>query len=342
MRHRRIGSAIVAAIALGAAGFAYLKFFQPREVPTASPTRGIAVEAVYATGTVEPLRYARVGAKVSGRVTAVLVAEGDAVAAGRILATIDSREEAARVEELAARLAIAADELARTRTLSRAGHVSAATLDQSFNSYSAAAAALQGAQARLDERAIAAPLGGQVLRSEERLKLGDMVQAGQVLFLVGDPTALQIDAAVDEEDVAKVTVGQEALIRADAFSGQALAGTVSGLTPFGDPVARSYRITIALPGDTPLRSGMTTEINVVVRREDDALLVPVAALAGDSVWLVVDGRARRRAVELGALGKTEAEVDSGLSLADVVIVNPPSQLAEGERVRVRRIPAAGG
>jgi len=311
----------------------YFLFLRAPSVHVAAPTRGMAVEAVYATGTVEPISHARVGTKISGRLTEVVAREGATVEAGNVLAVIDAREEISRVQELRARLQLAVSELERTRTLRRSGHVSAAVLDQMETAHAAAIAALQGAQARLDEHFITAPIAGTVLRSENQLKIGDMAQPGQVLFLVGDAAALQIDAEVDEEDILKVAMGQDALIRADAFAGRVLEGTVSGITPHGDPVARTYRVYIALPDDTPLVSGMTTEINIVVRREENALLVPLSAITGGAVWVVESGRVQLRPVTLGAVGNAETEIMSGLSDDDTIVVNPAAGMAEGGRVR---------
>ncbi|PKQ03764.1 MAG: efflux transporter periplasmic adaptor subunit [Alphaproteobacteria bacterium HGW-Alphaproteobacteria-11] len=325
------GGGIALAILLLAA--VYFMFLRAPAVQVMAPTRGMAVEAVYATGTVEPISYARVGTKISGRLTEVVAREGATVEAGNVLAVIDAREEISRVQELRARLQLAASELERTRTLRRSGHVSAAVLDQMETAHAAAIAALQGAQARLDEHFITAPIAGTVLRSENQLKIGDMAQPGQVLFLVGDAAALQIDAEVDEEDILKVDMGQEALIRADAFAGQVLEGSVSGITPHGDPVARTYRVYIGLPDDTPLVSGMTTEINIVVRREENALLVPLSSITGGAVWVVEGGRVQLRPVTLGAVGNTEAEIRSGLSDDDTIVVNPAAGIAEGGRVR---------
>ena len=333
MRQRTIWVGGFAAAIILLAGVTYLLFLQPPTVLVATPTRGPAVEAVYATGTVEPIRYARVGTKVSGRLTEVVAREGAPVEAGQVLAVIDAREEISRVQELSARLQLAASELERTRTLRRAGHVSAAVLDQMETAHAAALAALKGAQARLDEHFITAPVAGTILRSENQLKIGDMAQPGQVLFMVGDATALQIDAEVDEEDILKVADGQEALIRADAFDQQVLRGTVSGITPHGDPIARTYRVYIALPDDTPLVSGMTTEINIVVRREENALLVPLSAITGSAVWVVEDGRTQLRPVTLGTVGNMEAEILTGLSEDDIIVINSAAGIAEGRRVR---------
>ncbi|HCX68148.1 MAG TPA: efflux transporter periplasmic adaptor subunit, partial [Rhodobiaceae bacterium] len=171
-----------------------------------------------------------------------------------------------------------------------------------------------------------------------QVKVGDMVQPGQIIFMVGDPSALQIDGEVDEEDIVKVEPGQDALIRADAFPGQALKARVARITPYGDPVARTYRVYLTLPEDTPLISGMTTEINIIVRREDNALLVPVSALSGSSIWVVEDGKALLVNAELGSIGEENVEILSGLPENASVIVSPPAGLNAGDKVRPRSMP----
>ncbi|HEX7777198.1 MAG TPA: efflux RND transporter periplasmic adaptor subunit [Parvibaculum sp.] len=322
-------AACVGILAIASAAF----LLRAPAIETVKPVRGPAVEAVYATGTVEPVHYAQTGSKLAGRVTEVRVKEGDQVAKGDVLAVTDETEDASNVSQLAAKLALAQSDAARARKLRRTRDISVAALDQAESDLNAAQSALDAAKARLDDHFVRAPLSGVILRSEQQIKVGDMVQPQQTLFIVGDPSALQIDAAVDEEDIPKVKVGQDTLIRADAFPGQALSGAVSEITPYGDSVARTYRVHIALPADTPLRSGMTTEINIVVRRDDKALLVPVSALSGGTVWTVVEGRARRQKIDIGTVGQDKAEVRSGLSDDAVVIVDPPASLTEGARVR---------
>ena len=340
MQRRTIWVGGAAVVAVAAIIFVYSTYFLPPGVATTPPSRGVAVEAVYATGTVEPLRYARVGTKIAGPVTEVLKHEGEPVEHGHILAVIEASEDITRVQELAARMKLTAAELDRARQLRRTGNASQSTLDQAESAHSATVAAYRGAKARLDDHFITAPISGEVLRSESRIKVGDMVQPGQILFMVGDPAELQIDAEVDEEDIVKVKPGQDALIRADAFPGRALEARVLRITPYGDPVGRTYRVYLALPEDTPLISGMTTEINIVVRREENALLVPVSSLSGKSVWIVSGGAARLQEVELGAVGNMNAEILSGLAEDAIVIADPPSGLSEGDSVRTRPISAA--
>ena len=75
-------------------------------------------------------------------------------------------------------------------------------------------------------------------------------------------------------------------MKADAFPGRALEGSVGQITPKGDPVQKTYRVRIALPDDTPLMIGMTIEANIIIA-ERPAVLVPARALRS-SLVLVLD------------------------------------------------------
>ena len=113
-----------------------------------------------------------------------------------------------------------------------------------------------------------------------------MAEPGEILFWIGQPSPLQLVAEVNEEDIPKVSEGQTALIKADAFPDRELTAQVSRITPKGDPVLKNYRVYLDLPRDTPLRIGMTAEINIVTAEKTDALLLPLAAFDGTSVQMV--------------------------------------------------------
>ncbi len=314
---------------------AYL-FTRAPVVETTRPVRGPAVEAVYATGTVEPVNHAELASKITGRVTEVRVQEGASVAPGDVLAVIDEREDASNVGQLTAQLTLAENDLARANSLRASGHISKAALDKAMSARNGARGLLDAATARLNEHYIKSPMAGQVMRLPEQIKPGDMAQIGRVLFVVGDPSRLRIEAEVDEEDIPRIRKGQEALLRADAFAATDLKGVVAEMTPFGDPVKRTYRVYIALPADTPLLSGMTTEINIVINRRADAMLVPSSSVAGNSVWVVEGRRAKLLKADVGTIGKDLAEIRSGIAADAEVIINPAG-LKEGDRVRTDEI-----
>ncbi len=186
---------------------------------------------------------------------------------------------------------------------------------------------------KLDNYAITAPMDGVVLRRDG--EVGEIVDPGQIMFRVGVPKPLQVVAEVNEEDIPRVVLGQKVLLRSDAFAGKQLEGKLREITPMGDPVAKTYRIRIALPDDTPLKVGMSVEANVVTREKPNALLIPSDAVQGTAVFVVDGDRVQRRNVEIGIRGTRAVEILSGLKDDERVASPAATDLADGRRVRVR-------
>ena len=120
---RRVSTLVLAgalgiALALGAAWRIYL---QPVSVAAVHPARGPAIEAVYATGVIEAIDCARFGATVAGRVTDVLVEEGDSVRKGDVVIRLDDSQAQARVRDARARLKMAEADIARDQALMNRG-----------------------------------------------------------------------------------------------------------------------------------------------------------------------------------------------------------------------------
>ena len=109
----------------------------------------------------------------------------------------------------------------------------------------------------------------------------------------------------------------------------------------GDPINKNYRVRILLPEESPLLVGMTTEVNILARVEEKALLVPETTLDDGAVWVVEDGTARRRPITVGVFGEGMVEILDGLSDGETVILDPPADLADGTAVAVGRAAAAG-
>lgn len=323
---------LLALLALAVAG-AWAWRSMPPAVAIAVAASGPALSAVYATGSVEPVHWARVGPSVRARVTEVLVEEGHRVAAGQPLVRLDNREAAHRAEEAEARARFADEELGRVRALVSREVASRANLDRAESEARAVRAAADAAQRRLDDYVVRAPTDGVILRRD--VEVGEVVDTPASLFWIGEPRPLRITAEVDEEDIARVRIGQEVLLRADAFPGQVLAATVAQITPKGDATRKAYRVRLALPDDTPLLIGMTVEANIVLRRTENAVLIPPAAIRDGRIFVVRQETVEARTVELGVQGTRQVEVLRGLAHGEAVVLNPPAGLASGQPVRVR-------
>jgi RND family efflux transporter MFP subunit len=327
--------AILAAIAAAAW---WWRIGRGPEIVAVAPTRGTAAEIVYATGAVEPQRWARVASLVRARIVDFCDCEGKAVAKGDTLVRLDDREPRAQLHELRAREEFLKREMSRVTELIGRGSATTQAHERTSMDLRQVQGQISVQMEKIDQFTIVAPLDGIVLRRDG--EIGEIAEVGQILFRVGVPHPLQIVAEVNEEDIPRIVVGQTALLRTDAFPDRPLEGKLREITPMGDSVAKTYRIRIALPPDTPLKPGMSVEANVVVRQKPGALLVPPDAVREANIFVVDGDRLRRRKVEVGIRGTRAVEILSGLAETERVASPVTADLFDGQRVRVATPAAA--
>ena len=328
---------VVLIAAVAAAGW-WWRYGRGLEITTVAVTRGTAVEIVYATGAVEPVRWAKVASLVRARIIELCNCEALTVLQGTVLARLDDREIRAQLQELHAREDFSKREMARVTELMSRGATTTQAYERASTDLRQVQALISVQMEKLANYIINSPLDGQVLRQDG--EVGEIAESGQILFRVGVPKPLQVVAEVNEEDIPRVKVGQTVLFRTDAFANRQLDGKVRDITPMGDPVAKTYRIRIALPDDTPLLVGMSVEANVIAREKPDALLVPADAVQGASVFVIEGDRTRRRAVEIGIRGTRMVEILSGLKQGERIAAPAGTDLADGTRVRPTERPQA--
>ena len=333
-RWRRV--AVVAVLLAAAAAVGWYAMGGGATVTAARPERGPAVEAVYATGAVEPTFWAKVASTVVGRIADIPVKEGDKVKAGDVLMRLDDREAKHKLAEAEAKEEFLMKEVARMSVLAQRDFASQQTYQRTISDHGQAMAAVAAARQRLADLTLTAPLDGEVLRLDGNV--GEVLRSGDIVVWIGQREPMRIEAEVDEEDIPKVQRGQKVLVKADAWPTKLFSAQVTSLTPKGDPVSKNYRVRITLDPDQPLQIGMTTEVNIVVRETKDALLVPFSALRGEAVFVVEGARVRRRAIKAGIVGTTKVEVLDGLKDTDLVVTDPPAGLKDGDFVKVRAAP----
>jgi RND family efflux transporter MFP subunit len=329
---RRSRTLVAIAAALAAAAVLWWRMGQGPEVTAAPAAFGTAVEIVYATGAVEPVRWAKVTSLVRNRIIEICYCEGKTVAKGDVLARLDDKEPRAQLDELRAREDFAKREMERVTQLLGRGAATIQTHEKMASDLRQVQALISVQMEKLAYYTITAPMDGVVLRRDG--EVGEIAEAGQVLFRVGVPKPLQIVAEVNEVDVPRVSVGQTALLRTDAFPDTRIEGTVHQITPMGDVVTKTYRIRIALPDDTPLIAGMSVEANIVTREKAGALLVPADAFQEGVVFVIDGSHLRRRPATVGIRGTRAVEVTSGLRPGEAVASPAPTGAVEGQRVRV--------
>jgi RND family efflux transporter MFP subunit len=330
---------VIAGLAVVVLGGVYLKypdFFRPPTVTTATAIVAPVSEAIYGTGTVEPERWAKVVPIQRRRLVELCRCEGQTVRAGQILGRQDDAEEVSALRELE----IDKDQL--ERDLDRAekdrdkSDAAKTEYEQRSTKVEESKSRISAQKVRIDTLVLRAPLDGMVLRRDG--EVGEIVGPTDVLFWVGPPAPMQVVAEINEEEITRIATGQKAFLRSEAFPEQALRATVSQITPKGDPTRKTFRVYLRLPPDTPLRIGMTVEVNIVYHEKPAAVVVPAEALIGNEVQVVSRGKIERVRVNVGIRGSRNVEVIGNISKDTIVLSPARADLADGTRVRVAATP----
>jgi RND family efflux transporter MFP subunit len=329
---RRIAIAFTIILAAAAGAAIYFSFF--RYDPVVKVTAAVVApvsETVYGSGTVEPVQWAKVVPLERRRLVKLCRCEGLSVKKDQVLGQQDDAQERSQLDELTVRHDQLVRDLQRAEDDHKHNKISDAEYEQRQTAVNESQSRIAAQKSRLDALVLRAPMDGMVLRRDG--EVGEIAGPTEVLFRVGNPSPLQVTAEINEEEITKIAVGQAAYLANEAFPGQALRASVSQITPQGDPTKKTFRVYLLLPADTPLRIGMTVEINVVFREKADAILVPNEAVVNNAIEVVEEGRIRRVPVSLGIHGSRAVEVIGDVSPGALVVTPARMDLKSGSRVR---------
>lgn len=311
-------------------------FFNPadgKHVTVVKPKTMPAVQAVYATGTVEAVRMVSISPKVTARLLSLETDEGAQVGQGQLLAQMEDSDVQESVRDLQAKADLAQKDLSRAQKLAKTGALSKEALDQARAAYKSATASLERAKAELGYLQLVAPESGTIIRRDG--EIGEMITVGTPVFWMNGGNEIRIETEVDEEDIGLVEIGQRVVISADAFPGRTFEGAVSAITPKGDPVARSYRVRVSLKNDTPLMIGMTAETNIITQTKESALMAPVSAISNGHILKISHGKAENTAVETGIKTPDAVEILEGLGEGDTIAQIYDATLLDAKTVKAK-------
>jgi RND family efflux transporter MFP subunit len=333
-----VWSGVVLAVVGVAAVGGYLKYpdyFRPPTVTTATAILAPVSEAIYGTGTVEPERWAKVVPLQRRRLVELCRCEGQAVKVGQILGRQDDAEEVGALRELEINQEQLVRDLNRAEADRDKSDAAKTVYEQRFTQVEESKSRISAQKVRIDSLVLRAPLDGMVLRRDG--EMGEIVGPTDVLFWVGPPAPMQVVAEINEEEITRIAAGQKAFLRSEAFATQALRATVSQITPKGDPTRKTFRVYLLLPRDTPLRIGMTVEVNIIYREKAAAMVVPAEAVIDNAVQVVSDGKVRRIPVSVGIRGSRNVEIVGDVSRDTTVLSPARTDLADGTYVHVENV-----
>lgn len=347
-----LASLIIAAAAAGGGYWYWQTRLQPAET-TAAPQEAkalaVPVEAVAvaverleltipAVGSLRSSESVTISSEIAGRLSAILVREGEAVTAGTEIARLDRPVHLAAVAEAEASLALSRANFKRAEELWRKKAGSERARDEAEAQFRVDEARLALAQARLEKTVILAPFDGVLgLRA---VSAGQYLSPGDPIINIDDIDPLKVDFRVPEVHFSRVRVGQTIALEVDALPGAAISGVVYAIDPQVDEAGRSMVVRAAIPNaDGRLRPGLFARVALVYETRDDAMLIPEQALlpigADTFVFRVVDSKAVLTKVEIGERIGARIEIRGGLAAGDIVVTAGHLKIRDGDEVTVQ-------
>jgi membrane fusion protein, multidrug efflux system len=288
-----------------------------------------------AVGTVRAIHETVVASRILGRiVTLAIERAGQPVQQGEVLVEIEANDLRAVADQARAAHQVALThrdkarlDLARTEQLVQQGAAAGDRLDTDRALAAAAEAEVEravqhvaAADTAVGFATIRAPLGGIVV--DKQVQAGDVVQPGQPICTLYDPTRLQLVAVVREELAGRLVVGQEVDVTLEAL-GKSCRGRVAEIVPAANVASRSFEVKITGPCQPGVVTGMFGRLHIPLD-EVDELRIPGRAVRSigqlDFVDVVVDGRAARRFVRLGTRDGDTVQVLSGLRAGEIIVL----------------------
>ncbi len=255
-----------------------------------SPVVGSIQKLISTTGSVLPKNRLEIKPPVNGRVENILVAEGDIVKTGQILAWMSSTERAALLDA------------ARGQS------------EEKLKYWQEAYKAI----------ALIAPIDAEVIVATTQP--GQTVTTTDAVIVLSDN--LIIRAQVDETDIGKITLGQKAIVSLDAYPQVKIDAVVEHLYYESETVnnVTIYKVDLK-PDKVPqfFRSGMNATVDFISETREDVLIIPLEAVIRekDQAYCLVSkgisGQAKQQ-VKLGLADERNIEVLSGLTAADKIII----------------------
>lgn len=281
----------------------------------------------------------QVASRILANVTSINVRAGDIVKAGDLIAELDNqdlkaqvRQIEAQVEAVSAQLTQATLQLKRNKALREQGLISVNDLDTVQSTFDQLRATKLSYEQQLDQAKvtltyskIVAPIAGKVV--DRMVEPGDLVNPGQAVVALYNPTSIQISSFIPESQAVNLTLGQQLQVELSALN-QVRSARVSEIVPLADSAARSFEVKLDLSGDnidlTGLMPGMYAKVGIdKAMREVIAIDAQYIQQFGQlaKVFVLENGKVSERFVRLGQpLNNNLVIIVSGLSAGEKLVI----------------------
>jgi membrane fusion protein (multidrug efflux system) len=297
-------------------------------------------DEIVVTGTISPNEQVDLQSEVPGKIVRIFFREGATVNKGMLLVKINDSELRAQLGRAVARRELASTKEARQRTLREKDAVSQAEYDVALNELKSADADIALIKAQIEKTELRAPFAGTV--GLRYVSEGSNIVPATKIASLNNINPVKVDFSVPEKYFNVVRPGSLISFKVQGASGEYNA-KVYAVEPKIDRETRTLQVRALCPNSGGrLFPGAFAEIKLVLGRVENALMVPTEAVIpevqGKKVFIVKNGKAEARKIEVGIRTDRQVQVTSGLAAGDSVITTGILQMKPGAQLKVSTLP----
>lgn len=322
-------------------------------VTTGHASRQTIIPTMRFSGSLDPEWQAEVAAKVDGRLEKVYVKEGDRVNKGQVLAILEQTDTDANLLnargsylDAQANFSKAERDLVRYEKLFANGAVSEQVVDNyrfarenAAAKLEAARGTLQGMESKSAGTILVAPADGIV--AKRYYQEGYYAKAGTAIFSVADISMLKTVIHIPEGQVAGVAVGNEAQIELPAYPDKKIVGKITRIAPVADQPSHTFAAEVSVDNSQGLLAGVYANVYLTAQPRENVLTVPLHTIVmrDDQQTIFVadkDGIIQRKVLVVGFTDDKYAEIISGITEEDLIVVEGQNKLREGVKIKMEK------
>ena len=306
-------------------------------------------EYITTTGTAEAAEEAVLASELSGyyRVltnpaTGRAFVLGDAVAQGQTVIEIRDPEYAnnIKMDSQKLNLEISESEYIKQKSLYEKGGVTLRELKNTEVAYINAKYAYENAQIQMAKMRIAAPFDGRIVDMPYYTP-GTRVAAGQPMMTVMAYDQLVMETQMAAKEMSRIVTGQSIRVMNYTQDEDTLSGRVAQVSPAIDKTSRTFKVMVSISNpELTLRPGMFVKAEIIVAREDSALVIPkdviLSKQRGKTVFIVEKGAAQERVIRTGLENPKQVQVIRGVEANERLVVKGFETLRRGSKVKIVR------
>ena len=309
------------------------------------------VDEIEALGTAKANESVEIRPRISSLVTRILFEEGQFVEKGDLLLELENSEIVAGLALAEAALSESRSLYNRSKELESTQAISASSLEALLAQVKVDEANVEAARAKLRNTLVRAPFSGRI--GLRRVSPGSFVNTDTIITTLDDVGIIKLDFSVPETFVNVVSENMTVVAHSLVFPDRDFNGTVASIDTRVDPVSRAVEVRAVIPNeDGLLKPGMFMTVDLQ-RDRGDVLLAPEQAIVPEGsrqyVFVVDDGIAKKRQVQLGRRIPGFVVVSDGLAAGETVITEGTLKVRDGvqvesfdENVAVTGTPTDGG